>query len=121
MKKAPFSTVFFHLSLSITPFSFVIFLLSFFLITCSTSTNSDKQVVFSGTVTLEGETDFSGVTVSLYNPVELDPSNSRTGQSKGRTGTVLVRINREYPNIGVQISQETEFDLLPTSVYIETA
>ncbi len=88
-----------------TPFSFFIFpgsyfvllfLFSFFLTTCSTSTNSDKQVVFSGTVTLEGESDFSGVTVSLYNLVELD--------------TALVRINQDYPNIGVQISQETEFD-----------
>ena len=69
--------------------SFVIFILSFLLTTCSTSTNSDKQVVFSGTVTLEGETDFSGVTVSLYNMVELD--------------TTLVRINQEYPNMPIFI------------------
>ncbi|MCP4413710.1 MAG: hypothetical protein GY808_14210, partial [Gammaproteobacteria bacterium] len=48
------------------------------------------------TVTLEGETDHSGVKVALYRPVVLD--------------TALVRINQQYPNIGVQISQETEFD-----------
>ncbi len=75
---------------------FLFFIIYFVFTCCSTSTNSDKQVVFSGTVTLEGESDFSGVTVSLYNLVELD--------------TALVRINQQYPNIGVQISQETEFD-----------
>jgi hypothetical protein len=71
-------------------------LLSAFLITCSESVQPDDTVTFSGTVTFEDTTDFSGVKVSLYKPVELD--------------TALVRINQEYPNIGVQISQETEFD-----------
>ena len=65
------------------------------LISCSDPTSSNN-VTFSGTVILEDTTDYSGVTVSLYKPVELD--------------TALVRINQEYPNIGVQISQETEFD-----------
>ncbi len=103
MKKTPLNFGLDFFSFTITPFSFffchfsfVIVLLSFLLTTCSTSTNSDKQVVFSGSVTLEDETDYSGVMVSLYNLVELD--------------TALVRINEQYPNIGVQISQETEFD-----------
>ena len=64
---------------------------------CSeTPTETEEGITISGTVTLEGETDHSGVTISLYKPIELD--------------TALVRINQEYPNIGVQISQETEFD-----------
>lgn len=67
---------------------FFIFYFVFFINTCSDPSSNDK-ITFSGTVTLEDTTDFSGVTVSLYEPVELD--------------TALVRINEEYPNIGVQI------------------
>jgi len=82
----------------------LITLSSLILFTCSSPNSSGDKVTFSpmknsgqaGTVTLEDTTDFSGVTVSLYEPVELD--------------TALVRINEKYPNIGVQISQETEFD-----------
>jgi len=66
------------------------------LLTCSKNSTQPETVTFSGTVTLEGRSDHSGVKVSLYKPVELD--------------TALVRINQQYPNIGVQISQETEFD-----------
>lgn len=40
--------------------------------------------------------DYSGVTVALYDLADLD--------------TTLVRINGQYPQIGVLISQETEFD-----------
>jgi len=40
--------------------------------------------------------DFSGVTVALYKTAVLD--------------TTLVRINQQYPQIGVHITQETEFD-----------
>ena len=77
--------------------AFCIVLSAFLFITCSQSSESGEDLVtFSGTVTLEDTTDHSGVKVSLYKPVELD--------------TALVRINQEYPNIGVQISQETEFD-----------
>lgn len=95
----------------------IMILLSFFLLfsfvlinSCSdsTSTSSSDTVTFSGTVTLEGETVHSGVTISLYETVELD--------------TALMRINQQYPNIGVQISQETEFnhhELMP--VYSTTS
>ena len=78
-------------------FSFLLLTYSFLLIACSDPTSSGT-VTFSGTVTLEGKTDHSGVTISLYAPVELD--------------TALLRINEQYPHIGVQISQETEFDHL---------
>jgi hypothetical protein len=40
--------------------------------------------------------DYAGVTVALYKTAVLD--------------TTLVRINQQYPQIGVQITQETEFD-----------
>jgi hypothetical protein len=84
--------------------SFFLILNSYFLLTSCSDPSSNNKVTFSGTVTLAPEgvpdgkdtTDYSGVTVSLYEPVELDPSI-------GRTGTALVRINQHYPNIGVQI------------------
>jgi hypothetical protein len=70
---------------------------------CSSSTSPEVGSL-SGRVELVNDTgdplldpiDFSGVTVALYPLAELD--------------TTIVRINREYPNVGVQISQETEFD-----------
>jgi len=70
---------------------------------CSEST-SPKTGKLSGRVVLVNDTgdtsldpvDFSGVTVALYELAVLDSS--------------IVRINQEYPHIGVQISQETEFD-----------
>jgi parallel beta-helix repeat protein len=79
-------------------FLLLTFFTSYFLLSsCSQATeNGEEGVTFSGIVTLEGETDHSGVTISLYKPVELD--------------TALVRINEQYPNIGVKISQQTEFD-----------
>ncbi|MCK9471821.1 MAG: carboxypeptidase-like regulatory domain-containing protein, partial [Bacilli bacterium] len=48
------------------------------------------------TISILGTDDYSDVTVALYTPAYLD--------------TTLVRINQEYPHIGVIISQETEFD-----------
>jgi hypothetical protein len=86
-----------HLYRRYFPFFFFLFSFFFFLfLSCNKDSTKPETVTFSGTVTLEGRTDYSGVKVSLYKPVELD--------------TALVRINQQYPNIGVQISQETEFD-----------
>lgn len=62
----------------------------------NSSDSNDNTITVSGKVTLEGQSDHSGVTVRLYKPVTLDPE--------------LAAINQQYPNIGVQISQETEFD-----------
>ena len=73
---------------------FLLFLLPtsyFLLFSCSSLTNPDKTTI-SGTVKLEGQTDYSGVKVSLYKLVDLD-----------RT---LVRINQQYPNISIHISLE---------------
>lgn len=78
-------------------------LLSFFISGCSSSTKP-KTGSLSGRVILVNDTgdpsldpiDFSGVTVALYELAVLD--------------TTIVRINQQYPQIGVQISQETEFD-----------
>ncbi len=77
-------------------FILIVNLSSLIFLSCSKDSTKPETVTFSGTVTLEGKTDHSGVKVSLYKPVVLD--------------TALVRINQQYPNIGVQISQETEFD-----------
>ena len=68
---------------------------SFFLVSCSNSTEVPKGSL-SGTVTLEGETDHSEITIALYNLATLDPD--------------IVSINQQYPHIGVIISQHTEFD-----------
>ena len=72
------------------------------MISCSTKYNkctiSGKVILFNDIPDLfiDNPIDFSGVTVTLYKTSELD--------------TTLVRINQQYPQIGVKITQETEFD-----------
>jgi len=73
------------------------------LIGCKTSTKPDTGSL-SGSVILENDTadpaldptDNAGVRVSLFKTVELD--------------TTLVRLNEEYPEIGVILDQELGFD-----------
>ncbi|GEM_PF-1867639 len=75
-----------------------------FCFTGCSKTTSPKYGSLSGTVTLTNDTgntalnpvDYSGVTVALYHRATLD--------------TTIVRINGRHTNIGVQISQRTEFD-----------
>jgi len=57
---------------------------------------NNENVIISGQVTLQNQSDHSGVKISLYLPVELD--------------TALARINNRYTNIGIKITQETSFD-----------
>lgn len=45
---------------------------------------------------LRGPVDFSGIIVAVYQVVQVD--------------TTLARLNNSYPNIGVIVNQETEFD-----------
>ncbi len=75
------------------------FLLLLFLLlvisNCSNSTQVSKGSL-SGTVHLEGEPDHSEITVAVYELAYLD--------------TTIVRINSQYPHIGVIINQHTEFD-----------
>jgi hypothetical protein len=81
--------------------SLIVLILAFLCNSCST--NANKGTI-SGTVMLVNDTDnpslnpvdYAGVTVALYKIAVLD--------------TTLVRINQQYPQIGVQITQETEFD-----------
>lgn len=81
-------------------FSVIIFLFS---TSCSSSTAS-KTGSLSGSIILQNDTgdaandavDFAGVTVALYKTATLD--------------TTIVRINGQYPGLGVQINQQTEFD-----------
>ena len=80
---------------SLFSLTFVFCLLSFVLITCSNPSSSDNKVTFSGTITLEGQNDNSGVTVSLYKPVELD--------------TAITHARDAHTGLGVALSQRTEF------------
>ncbi|MDD5689377.1 MAG: hypothetical protein PHQ76_03750 [Caldisericia bacterium] len=82
--------------------SLIVLILAFLCNSCSTNANkgtiSGKVILFNDIPDLfiDNPIDFSGVTVALYKTAELD--------------TTLVRINQQYPQIGVQITQETEFD-----------
>ena len=49
--------------------TFTFYLLTY--LSCD-KTTKPETVTFSGTVTLEGKQDHSGIKVSLYKPVELD-------------------------------------------------
>jgi hypothetical protein len=72
---------------------------------CSKNPTKPESFSFSGTVHLEGQQDHSGVTVALYNLVELD--------------TAVVRLQKEFSFVGVPISQQTEFDnRLAEAVYM---
>jgi len=76
---------------------------SVLLLSCS-QTTENKTGKLTGTIILTNDTgnplnepvDFAGITVALYRTVALD--------------TALVRLNEDYPSLGVHISQETEFD-----------
>ena len=63
---------------------------------CSKSPTRPDTFSLAGTVHLEGQEDHSGVMVALYHLVELD--------------TAVVRLQKEFPFVGVPISQQTEFD-----------
>jgi len=77
------------------------FLITLCFSSCSTKIKTGS---LAGSVILVNDTgdpvndpaDFSGVTVAIYELAELD--------------STLARINTEYPQVGVPISQETEFD-----------
>jgi hypothetical protein len=62
---------------------------------CSSPTETPKGYL-TGTVNLEGLSDHSGIIIALYDLAYLD--------------TTIVRINNQYPQIGVHINQHTEFD-----------
>jgi len=63
---------------------------------CNKAPTDSKGLSLTGSVKLEGQSDHSGVTVALYAPVALD--------------TMVQRMNREFPTVGIPISQATEFD-----------
>jgi len=63
---------------------------------CTKQPTAPDTFSFSGTVHLEGQEDHSGVTVALYDLVELD--------------TAVVLLQKEFPYVGIPISQQTEFD-----------
>jgi hypothetical protein len=63
---------------------------------CSKNPINPETFSLSGTVHLEGQEDHSGVTVALYKLVEPD--------------TAVARLQKEFPFVGIPISQQTEFD-----------
>ena len=81
------------------PFHFLRFIFSlpflFSLLSCTSPTETPTGTL-TGTVSLEGQSDFSNITVALYDLAYLD--------------TTITRINAQYPNIGIKITQHTEFD-----------
>ncbi len=99
MKKKSFSI--FHFPFSIL--NCTLYIISALLLSCS-STTGIKHGTITGQVTLINDSgnsandpvDFSGINIELYKPTKLD--------------TTIVRLNQQYPFIGIQISQETEFD-----------
>lgn len=94
------------LSQPITCLTLIIMLCLFTIALQSCSkTTSPKTGKLTGTVSLiddtpnaplQQEIDYSGITVAIYQTTTLD--------------TTITRINRDYPNLGVLINQETEFD-----------
>lgn len=77
-------------------YKYLILIFSVILVVSCTTSTSTKNSSLSGMIVLLDSDDHSGVTVALYNLAYLD--------------TTLVRINQQYPHIGVIITQETEFD-----------
>ena len=79
------------------PLYYFLLFASYFVVmaSCSSPTETSKGS-FLGMVILEGETDYSGITIALYDLAYLD--------------TTIIRINNQYPQIGVHINQHTEFD-----------
>lgn len=71
----------------------LITIITLFLISCSEDNNKGN---ISGRVILEGQRDYSDIYVAAYTLAELN------SDIKG--------INEEYPGIGVQINQKTQFD-----------
>ncbi len=64
-------------------------------ITARSSPTSPKGTL-TALIKIEGLTDYSGITVTMYNLATID--------------TTMARINTEHPGIGVIATQETEFD-----------
>ena len=64
------------------------------LLNCTSPTKTET-VTFSGAVTLADTTDYSGVEVMLFKPVTID--------------TMLLNLNKNYPGVGIELNQCTEF------------
>ena len=102
-----------HMTRKVTLY-FALALIALLLInSCSRITDNDT-VSISGQSTLNNDTkdttldptDYSGIDIYLYKPITLDNN--------------IKDINYDYPNIGVNISQETEFDHRTSKPYRKT-
>jgi len=84
-----------NISKNIIGLIIILFILILIIISCSSPTETAKGLL-TGIVQLEEGTDHSGISIAIYDLVNLD--------------TTIVRINNQYPQIGIQINQHTEFD-----------
>lgn len=76
--------------------AFVMGILAMLIYSCSGSTDNNSALSFSGVVILDDMQFVNSAKVSIYKHVSLD--------------STLLSLNSLYPNIGVEISQQTEFD-----------
>ncbi len=83
------SKIIYHFYYFLFPFSFFLYLFS-----CNHST-SPQTLTSSGMVTLADTSDYSGVEVMLFKPIEID--------------TALTNLNKQYPGVGIELTQRTEF------------
>jgi hypothetical protein len=81
-----------------------VLLLSLFIVSACNSSTSPQKGSLTGTVELVNDSqdgdfnsfDLAGILVAIYEPTALD--------------TMIQRINQDYPSIGVDVDQKTEFD-----------
>ena len=81
------------LTLKPLPKTFLIFLL---ISACTKNPTGSDKMSISGTVTLAGRQDHTGIQVALYDTIAIDTS--------------LLRYKRQYPNVGAPLNQAFYFD-----------
>lgn len=74
----------------------LLILVSIFSFACTKNLTNTETFIISGVVTLEGETDYSDITVALYAPAELD--------------TAIVNMHKRFPTVGFELTQAAVFD-----------
>lgn len=74
----------------------LLILVSIFSFACTKNLTNTETFIISGVVTLEGETDYSDITVALYAPAELD--------------TAIVNMHKRFPSVGFELTQAAVFD-----------
>ncbi|MBN2411864.1 carboxypeptidase regulatory-like domain-containing protein [candidate division KSB1 bacterium] len=63
---------------------------------CTKVFNEVENIIITGSVTLEGVSDYSDITVALYHPAALD--------------TAIVNMHKRFPSVGFELTQAAVFD-----------